>query len=50
MTGSQRQRARTVLLEWLETAEEAVRLEDDGQERSAVEEWRRLFGWRMPRP
>lgn len=50
MTSSQRQQVRTVLLEWLEISEEAVRLEDDGQERSAVEEWRRLFGWRMPRP
>jgi hypothetical protein len=38
------------LREWLAIAEEAIRLEDDGQERAAVEEWRRLFGWRMPRP
>ena len=28
----------------------AVWLEDDGQEREAVEEWRKLFNWRMPRP
>lgn len=45
-----RRRARESLAEWLEIAEEALRLEDDGQERAAVEEWRRLFGWRMPRP
>ncbi len=31
-------------------AEAAVDLEDDGQERAAVEEWRKLFGTRMPRP
>ena len=33
-----------------EIAQRAVWLEDDGQERAAVDEWRRLFGWRMPRP
>jgi hypothetical protein len=31
-------------------AESAVWLEDQGKERAAVEEWRKLFGWRMPRP
>jgi hypothetical protein len=31
-------------------AETAVDLEDDGQERAAVERWRKLFGRRMPRP
>jgi len=50
MTGSARRQARSALQSWLEIAEEAVRLEDDGQERASVEEWRRLFGWRMPRP
>jgi predicted nucleotidyltransferase len=44
------ERAQAAFREWLEIAEGAVRLEDDGQERAAVEEWRRLFGWRMPRP
>lgn len=39
-----------VLRQWLEVAEEAIRLEDDGQERAAVETWRQLFGSRMPRP
>ena len=31
-------------------AEEAVYLEDEGKEHKAVEEWRKLFGSRMPRP
>jgi Second Messenger Oligonucleotide or Dinucleotide Synthetase domain len=34
----------------LAIAETAVDLEDDGQERAAVEQWRTLFGNRMPRP
>jgi len=50
MSTSERQQAADVLGEWQRTAEEAVRLEDAGKERDAVEEWRRLFGWRMPRP
>lgn len=32
------------------TAEEAVYLDDEGKERKAVEQWRELFGSRMPRP
>ena len=47
---SDRRQAKESLTEWLKIAEEALRLEDDGQERAAVEEWRRLFGSRMPRP
>jgi hypothetical protein len=35
---------------WLTTAEEALLLENDGRDRAAVEKWRELFGWRMPRP
>lgn len=35
---------------WLATAEEALQLEYEGRERAAVEMWRELFGWRMPRP
>lgn len=35
---------------WLAVAEEALLLEADGKERAAVEKWRELFGWRMPRP
>jgi hypothetical protein len=50
MTSSERSQAAKVLEEALEIAEKAIRLEDDGQERAAVEEWRRLFSWRMPRP
>ena len=50
MSSSERGQAAKVLEGGLEIAEEAIRLEDDGQERAAVEEWRRLFSWRMPRP
>lgn len=32
------------------TAERAVDLEDDGQERAAYDEWKKLFGDRMTRP
>ena len=35
---------------WLGVAEEALLLENEGKERAAVEAWRELFGWRMPRP
>ena len=35
---------------WLAVAEEALQLEYEGKERAAVEKWRELFGWRMPRP
>ena len=38
-----------VVREWLAVAEEALLLENDGKERAAVEKWRDLFGWRMPR-
>lgn len=38
-------------LRWAQhIAETAVDLEDEGQERAAVEKWRELFGNRMPRP
>jgi hypothetical protein len=50
MSATQRQRAAGMLREWQAIAEEAVRLEDDGQHRAAVEQWRRLFFNRMPRP
>lgn len=50
MSTSERASARTKLTEALAIAEEAIRLEDDDQHRAAVEEWRRLFGARMPRP
>jgi predicted nucleotidyltransferase len=47
---SARQAAARQLNEWQKTAEEAVRLEDGGEERAAYEKWRSLFGSRMPRP
>lgn len=50
MSASQRANARERLLDAQQTAERAVWLEDNGQERAAVEEWRKLFDWRMPRP
>jgi hypothetical protein len=50
MTWSQRQTAATALKQAHEIAERAVWMEDNGQERGAVDEWRKLFGSRMPRP
>jgi hypothetical protein len=45
-----REAAKSTLAGWLAIAERAIWLEDEGKERDAVEEWRRLFGSRMPRP
>jgi hypothetical protein len=50
LSTAQRSSARTKLQDAQLIAERAVWLEDNGQEKSAVEEWRKLFGWRMPRP
>lgn len=50
MSTSERSAAGQTLSDWQHIAETAVRLEDGDQERAAVEEWRRLFGSRMPRP
>jgi len=50
MTFSERGAAAAALERAQAIAEQAIRLEDDGQERAAVEEWRQLFSWRMPRP
>ena len=50
MTAGQKAAAATALRGALAIAEAAVDLEDDGQERAAVEQWRKLFGNRMPRP
>jgi hypothetical protein len=50
MTASERGAASRKFAEWQRTAEEAVRLEDAGEDRAAVEKWRTLFGARMPRP
>jgi hypothetical protein len=35
---------------WQMIAEEAIDLEDNGRDRTAVDKWRELFGDRMPRP
>ena len=45
-----RQQLSVVVRGWLAVAEEALQLEYEGKERAAVETWRQLFGWRMPRP
>ena len=50
MTAEQKAAAAGALRGALTLAETAVDLEDDGQERAAVEQWRKLFGNRMPRP
>ncbi len=49
VTVSGRQRAATAFKEWQRQAEAAIDLEDEGNERAAVEAWRDLFGNRMPR-
>lgn len=50
MSESERQTARTAFGDAHQIAERAVWMEDNDQERAAVEEWRKLFDWRMPRP
>lgn len=50
LTTVERGSAAAALGDALKIAEHAILLEDDQQERAAVEQWRRLFGWRMPRP
>ena len=47
---SQRKQLSYLVSNWLSVAEEALQLENEGKERAAVEKWRELFGWRMPRP
>lgn len=47
---SRRRELSEVVRGWLGVAEEALQLEYEGKERAAVETWRELFGWRMPRP
>jgi hypothetical protein len=49
-SAAERQVAAETLAGWQRVAEEAVRLEDAGEERAAYEKWRSLFGTRMPRP
>jgi hypothetical protein len=50
LSGAERRAAADTLVGWQRIAEEAVRLEDAGEERAAYEKWRSLFGTRMPRP
>jgi hypothetical protein len=50
MSSSERSQAADALRNAQQIAENAVWLEDQGKDRAAVEEWRKLFGWRMPRP
>ena len=50
LTVHQRDEMRGAAEHALRLAEEAISLEDEGEERKAVEKWRELFGNRMPRP
>ena len=50
MSQAQKQAAAAALRSAQETAERAIDLEDDGQERAAYDEWKKLFGNRMTRP
>lgn len=50
MSAADRRAAAETLNEWQCIAENAVRLEDAQQDRAAVDEWKKLFGSRMPRP
>jgi hypothetical protein len=50
MTPTQARLASHALRGAQRVAERAVQLEDDSSERAAIEEWRKLFGSRMPRP
>ena len=50
MSKLERDAAAIALAGALTTAEKAIELTADGHERAAVEQWRELFGWRMPRP
>lgn len=46
----ERRQLSNVVRDWLWIVEEALQLEYDQKDRAAVEKWRELFGWRMPRP
>ena len=50
MAANERQTAAELLRKIQSITEDAIWLEDDGQERKAVERWRDIFGQRMPRP
>lgn len=49
MSQPARRAVQDALRQWQTTAENAIDLEADGSHRSAIEEWRKLFGNRMPR-
>lgn len=50
MSASEKGAAKQAFEQALAVAEWGIALEDRGDERAAVEEWRKLFGSRMPRP
>ncbi len=50
MNGTQKLTAANALNQARAVAERAVDLEDEGQERAAYDEWKKLFGNRMTRP
>ena len=50
LAGNDRDRIRSAASRAHSIAEEAVYLEDKSKDRKAVEQWRELFGSRMPRP
>ena len=50
ISADQRRQLSETVRGWLVAAEEALQLEYEDKERAAVEMWRELFGWRMPRP
>lgn len=50
LTPGEREAMRRAAADALVIAEEAIHLQDDGQERKAVDKWREVFGDRLPRP
>jgi hypothetical protein len=50
MSSAHKRAAASTLRDAQRTAERAVDLEDEGQERAAYAEWRKLFGDRMTKP
>lgn len=50
ISAQRRREVSGIIRGWQNAAEDALLLENDGKERAAVEKWKELFGWRMPRP
>lgn len=48
LSSYERQQMANTFRAWRDIAEEAIDLEDDGSERAAIAEWKKLFGRRMP--